>query len=58
MKVGDLVTRSPYAGFYQVVAMYRNEYGGRRCDIMCLVTGKRVHELRTSQLRVARYESR
>ena len=43
MKVGDLVQIKmvPDAGFYQIIRMLRNDFGGLRCEVICLTTGQR-----------------
>ena len=53
MKVGDLVQRKMIPGrdFYQIMKMFRNDFGGLRCEILSLTNGTR-NVYRPSELKV------
>ena len=51
MKAGDLVKLYMHAGCYHILKMFRNEFGGLRCKILCLSTGT-VSVHRPSHLKV------
>lgn len=51
MKAGDIVKLYMHAGCYHILKMFRNEFGGLRCEILCLSTGN-VSVHRTSHLKV------
>ncbi len=52
MKVGDLVKLYMHAGYYHILKMFRNEFGGLRCEILCLNTGETYLCVRPSHLKV------
>ena len=53
MRVGDLVQRKmiPDRGFYQITKMFRNDFGGLRCEVLSLTNGTR-NVYRPSELKV------
>ena len=52
MKVGDLVTRDVWRGFYQIMEIYQNQYRAKRLRLLNLMTGKYVEDIRPSHVKV------
>ena len=52
MKVGDLVRRDVYAGYYQIMEIYKNQYQAKRLRLLNLMTGKFVEDIRPSHVKV------
>ena len=52
MKVGDLVRRDVYRGYYQIMEMYRNQWGGPRLLLLNLMTGGYARDIRPSHIKV------
>tara|TARA_R100000808_G_scaffold7500_1_gene22011 strand:- start:697 stop:861 length:165 start_codon:yes stop_codon:yes gene_type:complete len=52
MKVGDLVKRDVYAGYYQIMKIHRNQWGGLRLLLLNLTTGGYARDIRASHVKV------
>ena len=52
MKVGDLVKRDVWPGYFQIMEMYRNEYLATRIVLLNLVNGKYITDIRPSHVKV------
>ena len=52
MKVGDLVKRDVWGGYYQIMEIYRNEHGAPRISILNLATGTHLIDIRPSHVKV------
>tara|TARA_R100001594_G_scaffold100824_1_gene135441 strand:+ start:1695 stop:1859 length:165 start_codon:yes stop_codon:yes gene_type:complete len=52
MKIGDLVTRDVWRGFYQIMEIYENSYRAKRLRLLNLMTGKYVEDIRPSHVKV------
>ena len=52
MKVGDLVERDIYKGYWQIMEIYENQYRAKRLRILNLMTGRFVEDIRPSHVKV------
>ncbi len=52
MKVGDLVKRDIYGGYWQIMEIYENQYRAKRLRILNLLTGRFVGDIRPSHVKV------
>ena len=52
MKVGDLVKRDFGRSFYQIIEIYRNQYGAPRVSLLNLWTGTVLIDIRPSHVKV------
>ncbi len=52
MKVGDLVKRDVWGGYYQIMEIYENQYRAKRLSILNLATGTYLIDIRPSHVRV------
>jgi hypothetical protein len=52
VKVGDLVKRDVWRGFYQIMEIYENSYRAKRLCLLNLTTGRYVTDIRPSHVKV------
>jgi hypothetical protein len=53
MKVGDLVKRDAWSKhYYQIMEIYRNQYGAPRISILNLASGTHLIDIRPSHVKV------
>ena len=52
MKVGDLVERDIYKGYWQIMEIYENQYRAKRLRILNLMTGRFVEDIRPAHVKV------
>lgn len=58
MKVGDLVKRDVWPGFYQIMEIYENQYRAKRLTLLNLTTGRYATDIRPSHVKAMTNESR